>query len=67
MTVHYPTRRSIADDDPQIVLVTGGGRGVGEMIAAGYVANGAKVSDISMYHPRQRVGSMKPDTRVWKG
>jgi NAD(P)-dependent dehydrogenase (short-subunit alcohol dehydrogenase family) len=28
----------------KIVLVTGGGRGVGEMIAAGYVANGAKVS-----------------------
>ncbi|ORY31446.1 hypothetical protein BCR39DRAFT_93582 [Naematelia encephala] len=27
----------------KIVLVTGGGRGVGEMIAAGYVANGAKV------------------------
>jgi NAD(P)-dependent dehydrogenase (short-subunit alcohol dehydrogenase family) len=28
----------------KVVLVTGGGRGVGEMIAAGYVANGAKVS-----------------------
>lgn len=27
----------------QVVLVTGGGRGVGEMIATGYVQNGAKV------------------------
>ena len=27
----------------KIVVVTGGSRGIGEMIAAGYLANGAKV------------------------
>ena len=27
----------------KVVVVTGGSRGIGEMIAAGYLANGAKV------------------------
>ncbi|GFZ45374.1 hypothetical protein JCM24511_03100 [Saitozyma sp. JCM 24511] len=35
--------QSLFDVKDRVVLVTGGGRGVGEMIAAGYVANGAKV------------------------
>jgi len=35
--------QSLFDVKGRVVLVTGGGRGVGEMIAAGYVTNGAKV------------------------
>ncbi|KAK1925309.1 hypothetical protein DB88DRAFT_483491 [Papiliotrema laurentii] len=35
--------QSLFEVKDKVVLVTGGGRGVGEMIAAGYVTNGAKV------------------------
>ncbi|KAL7423132.1 hypothetical protein Q5752_002432 [Cryptotrichosporon argae] len=35
--------KSLFDVAGKVVLVTGGGRGVGEMIATGYVANGGKV------------------------
>lgn len=35
--------QALFDVKDKVVLVTGGGRGVGEMIATGYVSNGAKV------------------------
>jgi len=37
-------------------LVTGGGRGIGEMIARGYVANGARVYIAS--RDKERIGSI---------
>ena len=37
----------------KVAIVTGGSRGIGEMIAAGYLANGAKV--ISVREKRMRV------------
>lgn len=48
----------------KVVLVTGGGRGVGEMIAAGYVANGAKVSLPAFDAGRDEAGLMHPGVHL---
>ena len=34
---------NLFDVSGKVVIVTGGSRGIGEMITAGYLANGAKV------------------------
>ena len=34
----------------KVVLITGGSRGIGEMMARGFLANGAKVYILSLIH-----------------
>ena len=54
--------QNLFDIRGKIALVTGGGRGIGEMIARGYVANGARVYIAS--RDKDRIGAVARELSI---